>query len=226
VNLNTINQALFNYFGDNSLNIENLLRQLSISENAIYNIYANKPLEFEKIDTEFYYDIIIVSESAVGSTMIDIGNYKILLYDPIDFQKELNEFISVNELKNGLLEEKIFFAHFAENAGNEIFERIEFNTNISKADFVDKAIKLSESQFMDAEKYYNSRELRKFKKRIWESLRALVLGIQYVKFGKITDLYATQNYIMELNYKFYTFQEVKDNFLPKLNLLKEEILSL
>lgn len=226
LNIDLINQRFLNYFNDNSLNIENVLRQLGIPENAVYNIYVNKPIAFEKIDTEFYYDMIIVAESSVNSDYIRIGNYRIYLYDPIGFQEEMNSFITINEMKNGLVEEKMFFANFSDNSDNKIIERMEFTTNISKSDFVNKVIATSDSQFMDAEKHYLSRDINKFKKRIYESLRVLVLGIQYVKFGKVTDLYAAQSYIMDLNMKFYDFQEAKDYFLPKLTVLKDEILSL
>lgn len=222
----TVNQKLFNIFNDSSLTLAAIARRINVPESAIYNIYVNGAHYYEKNQASSDADITIVAEVQQDVTYFARGDVDFSLYNPRTFQYQLNEFAVPAFNNSSVLSDRNFFQYFTEENTFKILERISFTTNITRADFKNKAILISNSHFNDAEQFFVSRDLDKFKKRVWNAIRILIFSIQYLQYGKIIDRKAANSYLIDVEKPFLTFEEVKDYFLPILKNYKDQILSL
>ena len=222
----TVNQKLFNIFNDSSLTLASLAKRLNIPESAIYNIYVTGSHYYEKAQATSDSDITIIADTNQDPSYFKIGDVDFSLYNPRDFQYQLNEFAIPAFNETNLLSDRNFFFYFTEEDTYKILQRIEFSTNITKEEFKNKAISISDSHFNDSEKYFYSKDLNKFKKRIWNSIRVLMFSIQYLKFGKIIDRKAANQYLEDTDKYFGSFEDAQAYFLPIINNLKNELLSL
>ena len=222
----TVNQKLFNIFNDSSLTLASLARRLNIPESAIYNIYINGSHYYEKNQASSDADITIVADTTLDVSYFNIGDIDFSLYNPRTFQFQLNEFAVPTFYDPNLLSDRNFFQYFTEEDTYKILQRIQFSTNITKDDFKNKAIMISDSHFKDSENYFYSKDLTKFKKKIWNSIRILILSVQYLKYGKVIDRKASNQYLEDTDLYFETFEDAQDYFLPILQDLKNQILSL
>jgi arsenate reductase-like glutaredoxin family protein len=222
----TVNQKLFNIFNDSSLTLASLARRLNIPESAIYNVYIYGSHYFEKIQATSDADIIIVADVPQDRSYFKIGDIDFSIYNPQRFQFQLNEFAIPTFENSEYLSDRAFFVYFTQEDTFKILERIEFTTNITKENFKTKSIEISDSHFSKAETLYSSKDLRKFQKVVWNSIRVLVFSIQYLKFGKIVDRKASNQYLDDTERFFENFEGAQAYFLPIINNLKNELLSL
>ena len=155
-----------------------------------------------------------------------IGDLDFSIYNPQRFQFQLNEFAITPFENSESLTDRAFFVYFTQEDTFKILERIQFTTNITKENFKSKSIQISNSIFSEAEKLFSSKDLKRFKKAIWNSIRVLVFSIQYLKFGKIVDRKASNQYLDDTERFFETFEDAQVYFLPILRDLKDQILSL
>ena len=223
---NVVNQKLFNIFNDSSLTLASLARRLNIPVSAIYNIYIYGSHYFEKIQATSDADIIIVADVPQDRSYFKIGDIDFSIYNPQRFQFQLNEFAIPTFENSEYLSDRAFFVYFTQEDTFKILERIQFTTNISKENFKTKAIQISDSHFSKAETLYSSKDLRRFQKAVWNSIRVLVFSIQYLKYGQIVDRKAANKYLDYTEEPFGNFESVQNYFLPIINNLKNELLSL
>jgi hypothetical protein len=221
-----INKKLYDIFLNNSITLTSIARGLNIPQASIYNIYINGAHYYEKNEADSDADITVVADVTEDVKYFTIGETDFSLYNPITFQYQMNEFAVPAFNDSEVLSDRNFFQYFTEDDKYKIVERISFTTNITKPEFKRKAIEISDSHFNDSEKFFRERNLDKFKKRIWNSIRILVFSIQYLKFGKIVDRKAANNYLYDVENPFENYEEVKEYFYPILKNLKDEIISI
>jgi len=221
-----INKKLYDIFLNNSITLSSIARNLNIPQSSIYNIYINGSHYYEKNEADSDADITVIADVTDEVKYFTVGETDFSLYNPITFQFQLNEFAVPAFNDSEVLSDRNFFQYFTEEDKFKIIERISFTTNITKPEFKRKAIEISDSHFNDSEKFFRERNLDKFKKRIWNSIRILVFSIQYLKFGKIVDRKAANNYLNDVENPFENFEDVKQYFYPILKNLKDEIISI
>jgi hypothetical protein len=223
---NNINKKLYDIFLNSSITLANIARNLSIPQGSIYNIYINGAHYYEKNEADSDADITVVADVTEDVKYFTVGDIDFSLYNPITFQYQMNEFAVPAFNDSEVLSDRNFFQYFTEEDKFKILERISFTTNITIPEFKRKALEISDSHFKDSEKFFRERNLDKFKKRIWNSIRILIFSIQYLKFGKIVDRKAANNYLYDVENPFENYEEVKQYFYPILKNLRDEIVSI
>jgi len=222
----TVNDKLYNIFFNNLITLSNIARRLNLPQSAIYNIYVNGAHYYEKNEADSDADITVVADVPDDAVYFSVGDIDFSLYNPITFQFQMNEFAVPAFNDTELLSDRNFFQYFTEDDKFKILERISFTTNIDRDEFKEKALAISDSHFVDSRRFYDSKNLDKFQKRVWNSIRILIFSIQYLKFNKIIDRKAANSYLEDVKRPFETFEDVKTYFSPILNDLKNEIISL
>lgn len=221
-----VNQNLNNVFNNSNLTLFIISNLLGIPQSSIFNIYINGPYYYENQKAMSDSDITIIIEGDSEEYYFEQNGLKFSIYNARIFQEQLNEFGIPAFENSNLIADRNFFQYFTQEDKFKILETIEFTTNISKTKFKTKAIEISDSYFAESEKLFRAKNFQSFRINMWNSFRVLVFGIQYLKFGQITDRKESNSYLDDLQQRFDNFNEVRNYFAPKIRILKDDLNSL
>lgn len=221
-----VNQKLLNVVNDSQLTLFSISNALGIPQSSIFNIYVNDSYYYENQQASSDSDITIVIEGDSEEYYFEQNGYKFSIYSARNFQNQLNEFGIPSQENEQLITDRNFFQYFTQEDTFKILERIEFTTNISKLKFKTKAIQVSDSYFAESEKLFREKNFQGFRTNMWNAIRVLVFGIQYLKFGQITDRKEANSYLSDVQQRFDNLNEVRNYFTPKIRILKDDLNSL
>lgn len=222
-----VNNKLQNNLKLSSVNLFNIAKRIGVPMSGVYNIYVYGSYYFGTVNDTSDIDIIIVAQNAEPITVIKQDNIEYYIYNPDEFERQLNDVIGSAFVENYVPTDRVWQVYNTQSDEFKALERIKFNYVFDKQKIKTKQKERGDFHLNLAQKFFENREFERYQKALWSVIRGYEMSIDLIKNGKILYIQQSNDNLEEIkNNTFNNWQEVLDFFQPKIDNIYQEMLSL